>query len=200
MQAPSPINFIGNEQESAPFPIPETTWGEHFNPTKLVPDQGFLAFYFDSSKPTQLVHPVQVKNISIKYNGNDFRGIHSSNFGAYWVGVITTHEPETLEIIADEGWNDFRVIIDGSIVQKHSRGTGPATLAKVTTRVQQRTYRAPGEEIVILPESIDKQYPKSQAGNPLVSLTPGEHLIEIELLNNWHTTNFNARFKRVRSD
>ena len=145
-----------------------------------------------------MVHPVQVNKIDIDYIYSDFRGIHSRNFGAYWVGVITTDGTETLEVIADEGWNEFRVIIDGDIVQEHSRGSkGPAKLVKIR-KVQKMTHREPGEKVVVLPESIDKVYPKSKAGNPLVKLGPGDHLIEIELLNHWHTTDFSAQFKRVR--
>lgn len=197
MQAPSPRVLIDNQEPSS-FPIPKTTWGNHFNPTKLVPSEGFLAFYFDSSDPTQLVHPVQVNKIGIDYSWSDFRGIPSNNFGAYWVGVITTLETETLEVIADDGWNEFRVIIDGSIVQEHSRKSGPAAMIQPKIIERQRSHRAPGEEIVVLQETVQKVYPKSRAGNPLVTLTPGEHLVEIELLNNWHTTEFSAQFKRVR--
>lgn len=195
MQAPTPRVFIDEDRDLSSFPLVKATWGKHFNPTKLVPANGFLAFYFDSSNPTQLVHPVQVSDINIDYSYSDFRGIPSQNFGAYWVGVISTLKTETIEVIADDGWNEFRVIIDGSIVQEHSRESGPALVQSAKVR---QAHRAPGEGVIILQEA--KAYPKSRAGNPLVTLAPGDHLVEIEMLNNWHTTDFSAQFKRAQSD
>jgi len=107
----------------------------------------------------------------------------------------TQHKTETIEVIADDGWNEFRVIIDGSIVQEHSRESGPALVQSAKVR---QAHRAPGEGVIILQEA--KAYPKSRAGNPLVTLAPGDHLVEIEMLNNWHTTDFSAQFKRAQSD
>jgi len=199
LKAPSPPMLIDINQKPKPFSIPEKKWGAHFNPANLVPDEGFLAFYFDSSNNTQLANPVQVKDINIEYSYSDFRGIYSGNLGAYWVGKITTNETEIIEVIAKKGWNEFRVIIDGAVVQAHSRQTGQATLIEINQEFN-KTVRAPGEKMVVLNEEIDKVYPKSQAGNPLVTLEPGDHLVEIELLNNWHTTKFDAHFRRVRTN
>lgn len=196
---PTPTNIVFNNQQALPFSIPDRKWGEHFNPTKLVPESGFLAFYFDRSNASQLVHPVHVNRIGIDYSRSDFRGIPSNSFGAYWVGVINTEESDTIEVIADKGWNEFRVIIDGAIVQEYSRGSEPAKLVKVSTS-QKVTQRAHGEKIRVMAETIDKVYPKSKAGNPLVTLTPGDHLVEIELQNNWHTTDFSAKFKKIRTE
>jgi len=195
MKPPSQPNF--DDQQPVPFSIAKTTWGSHFNPGNLVPDKGFLAFYFDRSRPAEQIYPVQVSDINIQYNGADFRGIHSNNFGAYWVGKITLQERQRIEVITDEGWNDFRVIIDGSVVHEHSRGSDPAIASKLAT-AQRSTHRDSDEGTVVLQEAVSKQYPKSKAGNPLVVLSAGDHLIEIELLNNWHTTEFKARFKKVR--
>lgn len=190
---PSPVK-LNNEATTETFSKPNTEWGAHFNPAGLVPEKGFLAFYFDRSNPTQLVQPVAVNNIDVSYKGSDFRGIYSRNFGAYWVGMITTNKAETIEIKADKGWNEFRVIIDGSVVQEHSRGSGPTLVKQVT--VQHRMHRDPDEEVRVLQEPANKVYPKTREGNPLVTLSPGDHLIEVELLNNWHTTDFSVQFKK----
>ncbi len=174
---PNPdLKIVKNKEKPTPYPMAKTTWGEKFNPSNQVPGEGFYAFYFDRSNPTQLVHKEHVGQIGIDYSYNEFHGINSQNFAAYWVGVITTHGKETIEVKADDGWNAFRVIIDGAVVQEHKRS--PAAGPVISLRTSAR------------------RAPRSPEGNPLVTLMPGDHLVEVELINHWHTTDFSATFER----
>lgn len=197
---PVPIQLLADEQPT-PHSIPKTTWGAHFNPDNAVPSEGFYAFYFDSSKPADLVNPEQVEKISVEYNRNDFRGIDSQDFAAYWVGAINTREKTTFKVKADKGWNEFRVIIDGSIIQDYHvadrmRSPEPLTLLKANNSVQGKVDRSP-REMVVLQEASAKPIPKSSQENPLITLLPGDHMIEVELRNHWHTTDFSVVFQQV---
>lgn len=190
---PQPIQIIESEP-STPFSIPKTTWGAHFNPEGAVPDEGFYAFYFDSANPADQITPEKIARIDVTAGRISFNGINSQHFGAYWVGMITTHEEAIIEVKANKGWNEFRVIIDGSIVQEHKHAGGkPVRIKK--TQVYQAGNEPTDRKMVLLPASATR-YPESAQGNPLVTLLPGDHIIEIEFLNHWHTTSFSAAFKR----
>lgn len=196
-----PPSILALDKLPTPYSIPKSTWGAHFNPENSVPDNGFRAFYFDSSDPDQLVHTEHVEKIYIDYSWSKFHDISSQSFGAYWVGSISTDEEAVFEVIADKGHNEFRVIIDGSIVQDYNalernRASDPPALLK-TSKVQYGVNDTPVKKVVEQQASA-KPAPKRSKGNPRVTLLPGDHLVEIELLNHWHTTDFSAVFKRIR--
>ena len=101
----------------------------------------------------QVVHEELVDAISINYIHDEFHGIKSEDFRAYWVGSIHLPEDETKRIAIHQGRAKTRLIIDGAVVHE-----GDST-----------------KEI-------------------LLTLNKGEHRVEIEYTNNWHTTNLSVAF------
>ncbi len=193
LNPPQPIQI--SDDQPAPFSLTKTTWGAHFNPDSTVPADGFYAYYFDSSSMPAPVQPEKVQNISIEVE-KQFRGISPGNFAAYFIGVINTPEKVDIEIMTNKGWNEFRVIVDGSVVQDYSR-SGALSLVKTPQKKQMRDKNSPREKVALQQHSAT-QIPKSPKGNAVVSLLPGDHLIEVEFLNHWHTTDFSVDFRTIQ--
>jgi len=135
------------------YPKANSTWGEKLNPTGRVPDRGFSAYYIDTNNPGKVIAHEAVDSITINYIYDDFHGIDSKNFGAYWVGYVNTPEQETRRIAISQGWSKARIMIDGAVV-----------------------YTGDSDEELLL------------------SFEPGKHLVEVEYVNNWHTTEFSVGF------
>lgn len=127
-----------------------SSWGRRLNPTGVIPDRGFRAFYFNRDNPGQVVFEEDVDSIAIKYSWADFHQINSERFAAYWVGRLSFDSETTRQFSVSQSWARSRIIIDGEIAfDENSQG-------ETFTHV----------------------------------FAPGEHLIEVEYINNWHTVEF----------
>lgn len=131
------------------FPQANTTWGEKLNPQGKLSTHGFLAFYINTNQPNTIIKSETVRDISINYSYDDFHGIKSQDFGAYWVGDIYFEKDEIKKVTASQSWSKARLIIDGHIVYEGGS---------------------------------DKEL--------LLNFKAGKHRIEVEYINNWHTTEF----------
>ncbi len=146
-----PISDLDN------YPLATHTWGDTFNPQKLIPTQGYLAWYFNTNQPKQPIARETVGAISINYIFERFHGIPSEDFGAYWAGRLHVPQRSVYRISADMSWSKMRVMLNRHIIAEAENG-----------------YR----------------------GTSLL-LEPGDYLLEVEYINNWHTTNFQLNFAPV---
>ncbi len=139
------------------YPPVNSTWGEEFNPSGNAPLNQFKAFYFNSQRPKEVIASEVVPDIGINYAWDSFHGIHSKDFGAYWVGRMRFDADSPRVINVSMSWSKARIVIDRQLV-----------------------YEGGGNKRV-----------------PFV-FAAGEHLIEVEFLNNWHTTEFMVEFAESR--
>lgn len=137
----------------ADFPRANTTWGARLNPSGELPESGYMAYYFDRSEDSPEILREHVDAVGINYIRDDFHGIGSENFAAYWVGTLDIPEAGIQDIAISQSWAKARVIIDGAVVHE---GGG------------------------------DKQLS--------LYLGKGQHRVEVEYINNWHTTEFAVTF------
>lgn len=145
----APINAAGQP----PLPKAESTWGPIFNPAGDAPLDSFKAYYFDTDRPRTVVAQEQVADVAINYAWDQFHGIKSEQFGAYWVGRMQFKAPQTRLIGVGQSHAKTRIVIDGSVVYE-------------------------GRQDARVPYEFSK----------------GEHLIEVEHVNNWHTTELRVAF------
>jgi hypothetical protein len=130
-----------------------TTWGAVLNPGADAPLNAFKAFYMNTNRPREVIAQEQVGDVAISYPWDEFHGIKSEDFGAYWVGRMRFKKSQLRLIGINQGHSKTRLIIDGEIV-----------------------------------------FEGSQSATVPYQFSPGEHLIEVEHLNNWHTTGFKLSF------
>lgn len=154
-RAPPALPIAINADSQPPLRKAGNTWGATLNPKNDVPLGSFKAFYINQANPKAVVASEVVKDVAINYSWNDFHGIKSEQFGAYWVGRMKLNQSELRLINVSLSWSKARIMIDGYVVYENGRNT-----------------------------SIAYQF------------SAGEHLIEVEYLNNWHTTEFKVTFGR----
>jgi len=135
-----------------------TRWGSVLNPRGDAPLGAFKAVYINTQNPRQIIATEVVPAIAINYPWDDFHGIKSEDFGAYWVGRVEFRKDETRTIEVSQSWSKARIFIDGELV--HEGGAD---------------------------KRISHDFRK------------GKHLIEVEYVNNWHTTSFRVAFKGVQA-
>ncbi|WP_298641574.1 hypothetical protein [uncultured Cardiobacterium sp.] len=129
------------------YPLAHSTWGDTLNPGGSVPARGYAAYYINRQQPQQIVAQENVDSIAMNYNYNEFHGIPSEQFGAYWVGRLHVPHKALYRVSGDLSWSQMRVLLDKHILIEGDRGTS-------------------------------------------LELDAGDYLLEVEYLNNWHTTNF----------
>lgn len=128
-----------------------STWGSRLNPSGAVPMGRFQAFYINTKQPRQVIAADTVDDIAINYIRDDFHGIESGDFGAYWVGNLVFEVPTVKRISVSQSWSKARILIDGRVL--YEGGSDQSML-----------YR----------------------------FESGVHKLEVEYVNNWHTTEFNV--------
>lgn len=100
----------------ATFPKANKTFGELMNPENALPKSGFFAYYYRMSEPNKIVHREQVSDIAISYAWNEFHGIDSEEFGAYWIGQVSFDKPVVKDVSVDLSWSSARVMINKQVV------------------------------------------------------------------------------------
>lgn len=128
----------------------KSTWGKTLNPKNKIPKNKFQAFYINTNKPKEVIASETVAKARINYNGNDFHGIKSEDFGAYWVGIFDFKTTQKMQIQVSQSWSKTRIIVDGMVIYED------------------------GHNLKGLEHTFIK----------------GKHKIEVEYINNWHTTSF----------
>jgi hypothetical protein len=131
----------------------ESTWGTIFNPAGDAPLDAFKAYYINTDRPRVVIAQEQVSDVAINYAWDEFHGIKSEDFGAYWVGRMRFKAPQTRLIGVNQSQSKTRIVIDGMVVFEGSQDA-----------------------------SVPFEFSK------------GEHLVEVELTNNWHTTELRVAF------
>lgn len=131
-------------------------WGESLV-KHTIPTNHFRVYYLNTNDTTKAIATEEVKKASVQYIYNDFKGIPSEDFGAFYIGEFY-FEAGNYDFNIAKSWSDVRVYIDGKLVYLNDG-------FKVTK-----------------------------------AMTKGKHTIEIEYLNNWHTTNFAFSFNPSKSD
>jgi hypothetical protein len=123
------------------------------NPSADAPLNAFNAFYINTDRPREVIAQERVSGVAMSYPWDEFHGIRSENFGAYWVGRMQFRKSQLRFIGINQGHSKTRLIIDGEVVFEGSQNA-----------------------------TVPYQF------------SPGEHLIEVEHVNNWHTTGVKVSF------
>jgi len=144
-------NRFNNNQVKPKLPKKaKSTWGKTLNPKNIIPNNKFQAFYINTNYPKKVIASETVAKARINYNGSDFHGIKSEDFGAYWVGIFDFKSTQKMQIQVSQSWSKTRIIIDGMVIYEDGHNS------------QGLAY----------------------------TFTKGKHKVEVEYINNWHTTNF----------
>lgn len=149
--APAEVAIAPSIRTAADLDPAETSWGENLNPNGKLPKDGFQAFYINTDQPHNVIATESVDSIAINYIYDQFHGIESGDFGAYWVGNLEFETQEVMRIAVSQSWSKARILINGQVL--FEGGSDYSVL-----------YR----------------------------FEPGLHKIEVEYVNNWHTTEFSV--------
>lgn len=150
----------------ADYPRATRSWGDIYNPAGIVPKQGFTAYYLDSRWPERVIASEHRERIAINYtDSSPFLNIQAEHFGAYWVGTLHVPQPGRYRIHGDLDWARARILLDKHIIAERS------------TLPNCGSCSAPPTELP-----------------PLLMLDAGEHLLEVEYNNHWHSAAFQLAF------
>lgn len=149
----------------ADYPRATRSWGDIYNPAGIVPKQGFTAYYLDSRWPERVIASEHRGCIAINYSDSSpFLNIQAEHFGAYWVGTLHVPQPGRYRIHTDLGWARARILLDKHIIAERST----------------------------LPNCGSCSVPPTEL--PLLTLDAGDHLLEVEYNNHWHSAAFQLAF------
>ena len=165
--------FTSPEYVEPPYQ-PRSTWAAKILTDGKIPERGFLAAYFDRSQGAPVFHTEEVDSIAVKYSWSDLHNIRSEDFAGYWIGQIDVPEGGKRSVSVSQGWARSRIFIDGK--QVFPAG-GAASFD--SGRSSSRRVAPPAGASVSGEKGVFTHY-----------FTPGKHLIEVEHVNNWHTTEF----------
>lgn len=110
------------EENDAPHevtsaPVTQETWGDNLVKDKgLIPTGSFLAIYFRTSQPQQIIYTETVPKIAINYSRDEFQNIHSKDFSAYWVGDFEFRTDDIREFHLSQSWAKTRILVDRKII------------------------------------------------------------------------------------
>ena len=149
----------------ADYPQATRSWGDIYNPAGIVPKQGFTAYYLDTRWPERVIASEHRGCIAINYSDSSpFLNIQAEHFGAYWVGTLHVPQPGRYRIHTDLGWARARILLDKHIIAERST----------------------------LPNCGSCSVPPTEL--PLLTLDAGDHLLEVEYNNHWHSAAFQLAF------
>ncbi len=137
------------------FPTTNSTWGDYLNPKNKVSDVGYTAYYMNANNVKAILQKSQVSAIEKKFAYDEFLGIPSDKFNAYWVGVLKVPKSDFYNVQFNKSWSGGRVSID-----RH----------------------------IIIGKGLHNETKK-------VFLPQGNHIIEVEYSNGWHTTDVQVMVK-----
>lgn len=113
------------------FPLVKTSWSATFARDEKIPPGQFQAYYFNTRDPKTVIASERVSDIAINYSWDQFHGINSEEFGAYWVGEIELAEDSDRLMNIHLSWSDAEVLIDKHRVHAGGKaGSFPLHLAK----------------------------------------------------------------------
>lgn len=145
-------NLESNSSSQERFEVQKTkSWGEHLLKGKKPPLNEYAAFYFGTDSPDK-VYMQSVKDVAVNYAYDEFKGIDSSKFAAFWAGDFEFEKDTLKRLVFDNSDKDLRIFIDGNIIFDSTENMSKKDL----------TY----------------------------NFTKGNHTIEIEMMNHWHTVDF----------
>lgn len=101
------------------FPRAAPSWGDALNPDGQVPATGFAAYYLDRSKSGRVIAREEVPHINIHYGYDDFHGIPSDQFDAYWIGRLHVPQRAVYSLFVwhvSQMTGRIRLVIDGRLV------------------------------------------------------------------------------------
>lgn len=102
-----PSNLFGNSKES---------WFDQFSQGTAVPTNSFNAYYIDTKKPNEIIKKDKIEEVAVNYAWDEFMGIESEDFGAYFVGDFVFDVDTLKELSVYNSWAFTRVWIDGKVV------------------------------------------------------------------------------------
>ncbi len=114
-----------------------------------------MAYYINADNVKKIIKKSQVSAIKKKFAYDEFLGIPSEKFNAYWVGVLKVPQSQFYNIQFNKSWSGGRVSIDRHVLIDKGRSN------------------------------------KAQK----VFLPKGNHIIEVEYSNGWHTTDMQVIVK-----
>lgn len=125
LTAPIPPSDDKNEPRNTldQYPKAESTWGDTLNPGGTVPAQGYAAYYINQKNPRQTIAQENVTSIAMNYAWDEFHGIPSEQFGAYWVGRLHVPQKAQYSVSGDLSWAKMRVLLNKHILIEGDRGT-----------------------------------------------------------------------------
>lgn len=110
-----------NEKSYEHFPKATTTWGNYLNPNNKIPETGYQTYYLNMDNPQQVLGTEVQKDIYVKYAWDEFLGIPSEKFGAYWVGYLLVDEPANYQFNISQSWSKSRIILNGHILNDENK-------------------------------------------------------------------------------
>lgn len=173
-------SFTSPDYVEPPFE-PRSTWAAKILADGKIPDRGFLAAYFDRAQAAPVFHTEEVDSIAVKYAWDELHQIKSENFAAYWIGQIDIPEGGKRTLAVSQSWARSRIFIDGKLVFPHGSAAGfDSGFAS-----NRRPVAPSGSEVA------------GKSGEFTHYFAPGKHLIEVEFVNNWHTTEYKVTIGEV---
>lgn len=115
------INNMENAKSYKNFPKASSTWGNYLNPNNELPTTGYQVYYMHMDNPKQILQKDIVQEIYVKYVWDEFLGITSEKFGAYWVGNLVVDEPTNYQFNINQSWSKSRIILNGHILNDENK-------------------------------------------------------------------------------
>lgn len=106
--SPSFTNHAPNAQHS------EQSWLTQIN--GRLPEQGFMAYYFNQNDMTKVVASEIMPHIGNDYPSNQFHDINAEKFAALWAGYLTVEKDTLMSMQYDMSWAKMRVFLNGKQV------------------------------------------------------------------------------------
>jgi uncharacterized membrane protein len=100
------------------------TWGDKLNTHGSIPKNAFKVFYLNMDDPFKAVYQENVNAINVDYPWNDFHGIDSQKFGAYWVRKLEMKKTSSVLFNFHQSRANVRIIVDKNIIYDRS-GSNP---------------------------------------------------------------------------
>ncbi len=213
-----PHLVVSNIQRAAPlntFPVSPSGWRDSLNPGGSIPERGFDAYYLSTvalekirawpgdpapdkidpnseavrnqalapiedytklwrENPKNLIARENTPDISIHYAWSEFKNIPANFLGVYWTGWLDIDAAGEYEFVAAEGYASFRILLDRHQLQNYS------DTRKIADPAKGKWGEIKGDAI------------------PRVRLEPGRYLLEVEYLNDWHTTDFTLNINQLQ--
>ena len=166
------------------------SWGKVLNPGRVIPEKGFDVWYLTTGNPDDVSHPVRERGINLQKSAAGPVRFSMEGLTNRWA-----YEPERL--IAKEHVNHIRVLYAYDEFKRIPSPDFAAYWVGWLNIPERGEYEFVPEHSwasvrILLDghciyEGHEQRDSRSQHS---VQLEPGRYLLEVEMANSWHTTDF----------